>query len=462
MSTINQEHLFDESLAIDGISDQGMVKESCFETAEEDNPWWRVDLFDIYLIFLVRLYNRLDCCSDSAYDVQLRIGPSLETMTEAGFIEGQIEDIQNIVLPINTEARFIELIRKGWGAFHLCEVEVFGKIAECKYDPCQNGGNCYVIHCGDLDNCRNYTCSCADGFGGVDCEVCTYNVAVGKEIEASSIYHKSWFPSNAVDGDTNQNILFGATCVSTQKEIKPYLMIDLGEEYNITGVNVYRRSDCCAEDFGAIELFLMMTTWISYGYTDEGTESISKFGIYPYVATRHVKVVAKEEQPTFLQICEIQVFSICQEDFTVTTSPKTMVEEPMPFIQMRFSLSDKYSDVVKSEESFKDLIRQGLSSQTGYSEESFRNIEVEKEPFRVSFELHAIEGDRTTLNNMLKKIETLNRFGILEIETKDGQLLAITAGSLQYHMIFVENTGTGIDSPFFLIASVIVMAMTYM
>ncbi|XP_053375208.1 uncharacterized protein LOC128547225 [Mercenaria mercenaria] len=142
MSTINQEHLFDESLGIDGISDQYMLKESCFETAEEDNPWWRVDLFDIYVIFLVRLYNRLDCCSDSAYDVQLRTGPSLDTMAEAVFVEGQIEDVQNIVLPVNTEARLIELIRKGWGFFHLCEVEVFGKKAECKYDPCQNGGNC--------------------------------------------------------------------------------------------------------------------------------------------------------------------------------------------------------------------------------------------------------------------------------------------------------------------------------
>ncbi|XP_053374818.1 uncharacterized protein LOC128547123 [Mercenaria mercenaria] len=139
-----------------------------------------------------------------------------------------------------------------------------------------------------------------------------------------------------------------------------------------------------------------------------------------------------------------------------------MADQPMPFIQMRFSLSDKYSDVVKSEKSFIYLIRRGLSNQTGYSEESFRNIQVEKEPFRVSFELHAIDGDRTTLNEMLKKIETLNRFGILNIDNEDGEPLAITAGSLQYHMIYVENKGTRVDSPFFMTAAIIIMAITYM
>ncbi|XP_053376503.1 uncharacterized protein LOC128547547 [Mercenaria mercenaria] len=203
ISTVNPENLFDQSLAIDGIPDQDMLEGgSCFNTAEEDNPWWRVDLADIFMIFLVRLYNRLDCCSDLAHDVQLRVGTSLDTMIDAALIKGQIDNIQNIILGMNTEARFVELVRNGWGVFHLCEVEVFGRIG-------------------------------------------TYNVAVGKQIEASSIYHRSWLASNAIDGDTNQDVKFGATCVSTQKEIKPYLMLDLGDEYNITGVNIYRRLDCC-------------------------------------------------------------------------------------------------------------------------------------------------------------------------------------------------------------------------
>ncbi|XP_053375212.1 uncharacterized protein LOC123534535 [Mercenaria mercenaria] len=464
MSSINSENLFDQSLAVDGITEQNMLKGSCFYTAEEDNPWWRVDLAGIYVIFLVRLYNRLDCCSYDTHDVLLKVGTSLGTMINASEVAGQIEDIQNIYLPINTEARFIELIRKGWGVFHLCEVEVFGKIAVCKFDPCQNGGNCSVIHCDDLDNCRNYTCACADGFGGVDCESCTYNVAVGKQIEASSIHHKSWQPSNVIDGDTNQNVLLGATCFSTQKAIKPYVMLDLGDEYNLTGVNVYKRLDCCEEDNYAIELFLMMTTWTSYGYTDGPVERIAEFGIYPYVATKYVKLEAKEQRPTFLQLCEIEVFSICEEDITTTTStvPETMAEQSVPLIQMRFSLSDKYSDVVKSEKLFKKLIRHGLSSQTGYSEESFRNIQLEKEPFRVSFELHASDRKRTSLNEMLEKIETLNRFGILDIENEDGQLLAITAGSLQYHLLFVENKGTRIEKTILVAVSIIVTAMRYM
>jgi hypothetical protein len=70
-------------------------------------------------------------------------------------------------------------------------------------------------------------------------------VAVGKKVVASSLHHKHWLPNNVVDGNNNQNVLDGATCVTTNKERKPYLTIDLADEYNLTDVKVYKRSDCC-------------------------------------------------------------------------------------------------------------------------------------------------------------------------------------------------------------------------
>ena len=66
-----------------------------------------------------------------------------------------------------------------------------------------------------------------------------------KQLEVSSIQYKNWQPHNALDGNNNQNVLDGATCVSTQKEIKPYFIVDLGDDYNVTDVIVYLRSDCC-------------------------------------------------------------------------------------------------------------------------------------------------------------------------------------------------------------------------
>ncbi|XP_060565572.1 uncharacterized protein LOC132724655 [Ruditapes philippinarum] len=49
---------FGPHLAVDGIR----TKSSYFATEKELNPWWRVDLSGIYVVFLIRLFNRLDCC----------------------------------------------------------------------------------------------------------------------------------------------------------------------------------------------------------------------------------------------------------------------------------------------------------------------------------------------------------------------------------------------------------------
>jgi hypothetical protein len=57
----------------------------------------------------------------------------------------------------------------------------------------------------------------------------------------------------------------------------------------------------------------------------------------------------------------------------------------------------------------------------------------------VSLQLHAIEGN-VTLDEKFKNIDTLIRFGILELTNEDGQLLTVTPGSLQYHTMYHAGT----------------------
>ena len=45
----------------------------------------------------------------------------------------------------------------------LIMISVTENINECESNPCQNGGVC-------TDNVNGYTCSCADGYNGTDCE----------------------------------------------------------------------------------------------------------------------------------------------------------------------------------------------------------------------------------------------------------------------------------------------------
>ena len=62
------------------------------------------------------------------------------------------------------------------------------------------------------------------------------------------------------------------------------------------------------------------------------------------------------------------------------------------------------------------------------------------DPFRVSFELHSVDGNEEKLNNMLETIDVLFEHGF-DMMTKDGKNLTIIAGSLQYHVMYSGTTG---------------------
>ncbi|XP_060551292.1 protein jagged-1a-like [Ruditapes philippinarum] len=121
--------LYGPHKGVDGNRNQQMYPDfSCFRNAETDegDPWWRVDLGEVFLIQTVKIYNRLDCCSSRAKDITLSTGTSLANMLTAGIVTGQMADIEEFILPNNTAARFVQLTMNGTDPFHLCEVEVFG------------------------------------------------------------------------------------------------------------------------------------------------------------------------------------------------------------------------------------------------------------------------------------------------------------------------------------------------
>jgi hypothetical protein len=47
----------------DGDADSNMYHNHCFMTDKHVNPWWEVDLLDVYYITQVNITNRADCCS---------------------------------------------------------------------------------------------------------------------------------------------------------------------------------------------------------------------------------------------------------------------------------------------------------------------------------------------------------------------------------------------------------------
>ncbi|XP_070578928.1 uncharacterized protein [Ptychodera flava] len=120
-------------------------------------------------------------------------------------------------------------------------------IDECESEPCLNGGTC-------TDDVNVYTCACAEGYSGTNCEVapeteeevppevpvpteavlpdvtviptlepCEFpvkvsNVAKGKKVTQSSTNKKAkGDPEKAVDGSRNGKMKKGKFCTQTDK-----------------------------------------------------------------------------------------------------------------------------------------------------------------------------------------------------------------------------------------------------
>lgn len=62
--------------AIDGNRDGNFRHGSCTHTAEQEQPWWTVDLLDAYVITSVTVTNRQDCCEARLSGVRIHIGHS--------------------------------------------------------------------------------------------------------------------------------------------------------------------------------------------------------------------------------------------------------------------------------------------------------------------------------------------------------------------------------------------------
>ncbi|XP_042584245.1 fucolectin-5-like [Cyprinus carpio] len=103
---------------------------SCSMTNGDKDPWWRVDLLNVYRITRVSITNRGDCCEKRIEGIQIRIGNSLEN-------NGNNNQLAATVGPIPlgdtktfefkpVSGRYVNLFLPGRNEYlTLCEVEVY-------------------------------------------------------------------------------------------------------------------------------------------------------------------------------------------------------------------------------------------------------------------------------------------------------------------------------------------------
>ncbi|XP_048057793.1 uncharacterized protein LOC125275137 [Megalobrama amblycephala] len=207
--------------AVDGNRNSDANKGSCTHTNSEFNPWWRVDLGNVYSINKVTITNRGDCCKERLKGAQIRIGNSLDNNgnsnelattlltapdgTQTFLFEPVIGRYVNIYLPGNDEI------------LSLCEVEVFTD----NYTP-------------------PYICV-------------PKNLALGATAVQSSTYDQLAAAQKAVDGNRN-SIRKQGSCSHTKADRDPWWRVDLLEVYKITRVSITNRGDGYAERINGAQI----------------------------------------------------------------------------------------------------------------------------------------------------------------------------------------------------------------
>ncbi|XP_077869753.1 uncharacterized protein LOC144361815, partial [Saccoglossus kowalevskii] len=266
--------------AVDGDTSSDYSHHSCMHTQFEYEPWWRVDVGYQCEIQDIVITNRLDCCGNRLIGAEVRVGIS-KSLNESNTLCGIVtrDNIDEIDIAINcgdnVVGRYVSIqILNRTDYLHVCEVQVFGKVA--------------------VDTLSN--------------------VAFNKSAYMSSV----WFGNTAdkaVDGNTYP-VLDSGTCIHSAEESEPWWRVDLGGIYFVYKVTLYNRLDCCEKRLAGAA--------VRVGYYEDAQQNL-RCGqqIIPQITSwreihrecstpilgRFVSVQIEGVDSGFLHICEVEVFA---------------------------------------------------------------------------------------------------------------------------------------------------------
>nr|XP_055073972.1 uncharacterized protein LOC129453662 [Misgurnus anguillicaudatus] len=192
--------------AKDGIRSGQDPFTHCSHTENETNPWWRLDLLDIYNISTVVIASRRRCCEDQINGVEIRIGNSPED-------DGNNNSLCAVTTRFAKAAavsysctgmsgRYVNVVMPALQYLTVCEVEVYG----------------------------------------------TVNFARQGQATQSSIY-APWVAQTAIDGKN-----FDSTCSITGVQMSPWWSVDLLDSYAVSTVSITNRGDCCPDQTNDAEI----------------------------------------------------------------------------------------------------------------------------------------------------------------------------------------------------------------
>ncbi|XP_057183280.1 fucolectin-1-like [Triplophysa rosa] len=185
----------------------------CSATASQSNPWWRLDLLDVYGIKTVIITARSDGALSQTNGAEIRIGNSLENngnnnpicAVTSGFLAGNTVSYSCGVMV----GRYVNVVMTGrTSVLALCEVEVY-----------------------ESENLA---------FKGNATKSSPFNI---------------WLAANAIDGKRYGSPL-SSVCSATDYKSNPWWRLDLQDVYYITTVIITVRPDCCPDQTNGAEILV--------------------------------------------------------------------------------------------------------------------------------------------------------------------------------------------------------------
>ncbi|XP_060761158.1 uncharacterized protein LOC132871017 [Neoarius graeffei] len=192
--------------AIDGNRDSNSIAGSCTHTIQQNNPWWRVDLLESYIVTSIAITNRGDCCAERINGAEIHIGNSLVHNGAVNPVVATIKEIpagRTLTIPFarRVEGRYVTVVLPGLQKIlSLCEVEVYG----------------YRAPTGE-------------------------NLALQGKATQSSLYGTS-IAYNAIDGNRASK-LSQASCAVTNPDLNPWWRLDLRKTHKVFSINITNRDE---------------------------------------------------------------------------------------------------------------------------------------------------------------------------------------------------------------------------
>ncbi|KAK2913230.1 hypothetical protein Q8A67_001629 [Cirrhinus molitorella] len=266
--------------AIDGNKALYQPFTGCSSTLTETNPWWRLDLHQVYRVSKVVITNRKDCCPERINGAEIHIGNSLEN-------NGNDNPICAVISAIpagesynhscgGMDGRYVNLIIPGdMKMLTLCEVEVYGEgpVLKRSFVKIQFNsrvdltdtsiGENVLIQLGSALADRGFTNVTLCWFKSPKREVTRKvntpirfllieEMATGQEENAAlwgntseSSDYGNWLPTHAIDGVLT-------TWAHTKLETDPWWRVDLLKVYRVNRVTITNRNDFAYRINGAV------------------------------------------------------------------------------------------------------------------------------------------------------------------------------------------------------------------